>query len=74
MLGPLAAADYEGPLIAWISTVIRLRRHPGRQSAPFPEDPWCWRPVTSVTANSRIRASVYLGTVTFAAVLIWLRT
>lgn len=39
-LGPVVAADLGGPLIAWMGTVIRRRRNPGRQPAPFAEDPW----------------------------------
>ncbi|MFE3947530.1 DNA-binding protein [Streptomyces sp. NPDC059118] len=42
-LGPLIAVDYEGPLIAWTGTVIRLRRHPeGRPGlyARFEENVW----------------------------------
>ncbi|GGZ30560.1 hypothetical protein GCM10010300_86470 [Streptomyces olivaceoviridis] len=34
-LGPLAATDYGGPLIAWMGTVIRLRRHPEGRSGPY---------------------------------------
>ncbi|MGK5734302.1 DNA-binding protein, partial [Streptomyces sp. URMC 124] len=34
-LGPLAATDYGGPLLAWMGTVIRLRRHPGGRPGPY---------------------------------------
>ncbi|MGW1077283.1 hypothetical protein [Streptomyces sp. NPDC002537] len=39
----MAAVDYGGPLIAWMGTVIRLRRHPGGRPGPyarFDENPW----------------------------------
>ncbi|MFF9402715.1 DNA-binding protein [Streptomyces sp. NPDC014744] len=42
-LGPLIAVDYGGPLIAWMGTVVRLRRHPeGRPGlyARFEENLW----------------------------------
>ncbi|MGW2602090.1 DNA-binding protein [Streptomyces klenkii] len=34
-LGPLVAVDHGGPLLAWIGTVIRLRRHPGGRPGPY---------------------------------------
>ncbi|MEV4927273.1 DNA-binding protein [Streptomyces roseoverticillatus] len=34
-LGPLAAADYGGPLLAWMGTVIRRRRHPEGRPGPY---------------------------------------
>lgn len=38
-LGPLAATDYGGPLIAWMGAVIRTRR--GRSGPPgWVDDPW----------------------------------
>ncbi|MEU7195516.1 DNA-binding protein [Streptomyces xinghaiensis] len=38
-LGPLAAVDYGGPLIAWMGTVIRRRR--GKGGPPgWRDDPW----------------------------------
>ncbi|GGU24955.1 DNA-binding protein [Streptomyces daghestanicus] len=41
-LGPLAAADHGGPLIAWMGSVIRLRR--GAGGAPgYDNDPWWLR-------------------------------
>jgi hypothetical protein len=41
-LGPLAAADHGGPLIAWMGGVIRLRR--GADGPPgYDNDPWWLR-------------------------------
>ncbi|MFE5869546.1 DNA-binding protein [Streptomyces roseifaciens] len=34
-LGPLIAVDYGGPLLAWMGTVIRLRRRPGGLAGPY---------------------------------------
>ncbi|MEU1782142.1 hypothetical protein ABZ545_22035 [Streptomyces abikoensis] len=34
-LGPLIAVDHGGPLLAWMGTVIRLRRHPGGRPGPY---------------------------------------
>ncbi|WP_317987183.1 DNA-binding protein [Streptomyces kanamyceticus] len=34
-LGPLIAVDHGGLLLAWMGTVVRLRRHPGGQPGPF---------------------------------------
>ncbi|MEU1676826.1 DNA-binding protein [Streptomyces roseifaciens] len=34
-LAPLIAADHGGPLIAWMGTAIRLRRHPGGRPGPY---------------------------------------
>ncbi|PKV76954.1 hypothetical protein BX283_7875, partial [Streptomyces sp. TLI_146] len=42
-LGPLVAVDHGGPLLAWMGTVIRRRRHPEGRSGPyarFDENPW----------------------------------
>ncbi|MGP3974419.1 hypothetical protein ACTWQF_10505 [Streptomyces sp. 8N114] len=42
-LGPLAAVDYGGPLLAWLGTVVRLRRRPGGRPgryARFDENLW----------------------------------
>ncbi|WP_425315800.1 TnsA-like heteromeric transposase endonuclease subunit [Streptomyces olivoreticuli] len=42
-LGPLIAVDYGCPLLAWMGSVIRLRRHPGGRPGPyarFDENPW----------------------------------
>ncbi|MFB7311861.1 DNA-binding protein [Streptomyces sp. NPDC056192] len=40
-LGPLAATDHGGPLIAWMGSVIRRRRTAGRAPAPgYTDDPW----------------------------------
>ncbi|MQS98799.1 DNA-binding protein [Streptomyces jumonjinensis] len=41
-LGPLAAADHGGPLIAWMSSVIRLRRGAGGPPG-YDNDPWWLR-------------------------------
>ncbi|MFF0143073.1 DNA-binding protein [Streptomyces sp. NPDC005227] len=38
-LGPLVATDYGGPLIAWMGSVIRLRRGAGGPSG-YGNDPW----------------------------------
>ncbi len=41
-LGPLAATDHGGPLLAWMGSVIRLRR--GASGPPgYDNDPWCLR-------------------------------
>ncbi|MEU1312466.1 DNA-binding protein [Streptomyces cinnamoneus] len=45
-LGPLAAADHGGPLIAWMGSVIRLRRGaggPAGRPAGYDNDPWWLR-------------------------------
>ncbi|MET7665908.1 DNA-binding protein [Streptomyces sp. NPDC005463] len=47
-LGPLAAADHGGPLIAWMGSVIRRRRVAGGDSRPgeaggYDNDPWWLR-------------------------------
>jgi hypothetical protein len=41
-LGPLAATDHGGPLIAWMGGVIRLRRGAGGPSG-YDNDPWWLR-------------------------------
>ncbi|RZE14662.1 DNA-binding protein, partial [Streptomyces albidoflavus] len=41
-LGPLAAADHGGPLIAWMGSVIRLRRGAGGPPG-YDNDPWWLR-------------------------------
>ncbi|MEU9485972.1 hypothetical protein AB0D83_20295 [Streptomyces decoyicus] len=41
-LGPLAAADHGGPLIAWMDSVIRLRRGAGGPPG-YDNDPWWLR-------------------------------
>ncbi|MFJ2171033.1 DNA-binding protein [Streptomyces griseofuscus] len=41
-LGPLAAADHGGPLLAWMGSVIRLRRGAGG-SPGYDNDPWWLR-------------------------------
>nr|CAF31861.1 putative DNA-binding protein [Streptomyces hygroscopicus subsp. hygroscopicus] len=41
-LGPLAAADHGGPLIAWMGRVIRLRRSAGGPPG-YDNDPWWLR-------------------------------
>ncbi|MFC5904660.1 DNA-binding protein [Streptomyces zhihengii] len=41
-LGPLAAADHGGPLIAWMGSVIRLRRGAGGPLG-YDNDPWWLR-------------------------------
>lgn len=47
-LGPLAAADHGGPLIAWMGSVIRQHRAAGGDSRPgetggYDNDPWWLR-------------------------------
>ncbi|MGW4545097.1 DNA-binding protein [Streptomyces violaceorubidus] len=40
-LGPLAAADHGGPLIAWMGGIVRRRRTAGRPLVPgYADDPW----------------------------------
>ncbi|RCH59724.1 DNA-binding protein [Streptomyces sp. SDr-06] len=42
-LGPLIAVDYGGPLIAWMGTVVRLRRYPQKRPGSdtgFEENLW----------------------------------
>ncbi|MEU5438232.1 DNA-binding protein [Streptomyces sp. NPDC020719] len=34
-LGPLIAVDYAGPLLVWMGTVVRLRRHPEGLAGPY---------------------------------------
>ncbi|WP_317453620.1 DNA-binding protein [Streptomyces sp. CBMA152] len=34
-LGPLVAVDHGGPLIAWMGTVVRRRRHPEGRPGPY---------------------------------------
>ncbi|GAA2504697.1 DNA-binding protein [Streptomyces gobitricini] len=41
-LGPLAATDHGGPLIAWMGSVIRLRRGAGGPPG-YADDPWWLR-------------------------------
>jgi hypothetical protein len=41
-LGPLAAADHGGPLLAWMGSVIRLRRGAGGPPG-YDNDPWWLR-------------------------------
>ncbi len=41
-LGPLAATDHGGPLIAWMGSVIRLRRGAGEPPG-YDNDPWWLR-------------------------------
>ncbi|MFF4764779.1 hypothetical protein [Streptomyces sp. NPDC001292] len=41
-LGPLAAADHGGPLLAWMDSVIRLRRSTGGPTG-YDNDPWWLR-------------------------------
>ncbi|MER6240388.1 DNA-binding protein [Streptomyces clavifer] len=41
-LGPLVAADHGGPLIAWMGSVIRLRRGAGGPTG-YDNDPWWLR-------------------------------
>lgn len=41
-LGPLAAADHGGPLIAWMGSVLRLRRGAGGPPG-YDNDPWWLR-------------------------------
>ncbi len=41
-LGPLAAADHGGPLLAWMGSVIRLRRGAGGPPG-YGNDPWWLR-------------------------------
>ncbi|WP_331747553.1 DNA-binding protein (plasmid) [Streptomyces sp. NBC_00984] len=61
-LGPLIAVDYGGPLIAWMGTVVRLRRHPeGRPGlyARFGENVWWVRQEhqpSTVAAGLRVLA------------------
>lgn len=54
-LGPLAATDHGGPLIAWMGAVIRQRRTVGG-SAEYVNDPW-WvrREHQPVTAAGQLR-------------------
>ncbi|MEU3188970.1 DNA-binding protein [Streptomyces sp. NPDC006923] len=54
-LGPLAATDHGGPLIAWMGSVIRLRRGAGGPPG-YDNDPW-WlrREHQPVTTAGRLR-------------------
>ncbi|PSM39087.1 DNA-binding protein [Streptomyces dioscori] len=56
-LGPLAAADHGGPLIAWMGGVIRLRRGAGGPPG-YDNDPWWLRQEhQAATAAGQLRVA-----------------